>query len=176
MRASRTQLREPGLGNSWLVKEQIRSHTKSRTESVRFRFRAEGKEERAEEPTESHLESPFSKILGEPRALEHATCISTRSNPRSQACAAPFPYALPSAPHQAPQGQLQQRNGSDMSIMRESGHWIHSARRTHLPKMGRSALGWIHPRILREAVTRPGMSCASTMQQALLELYCATLP
>lgn len=60
---SRTQLREPGLGNSWLVKEQIRSHTpKYRTERVRFRFRAEGKEQRAEEPTESrtcHLEGPF---------------------------------------------------------------------------------------------------------------------
>lgn len=123
------------------MKEQIRSHTpKYRTERVRFRFRAEGKEQRAEEPTrESHLPPGGSlspKILGEPRSsleswLEHATCISSRSNPRSQACVAPL---CPSS--QSPQGHLQQRNGSDMSIMRQSGHWGPRTRRTHLPKMG----------------------------------------
>lgn len=39
-----------------------------------------------------------------------------------------------------------------MSIMRQSGHWAHSARRTHLLKWDGRVLGWTHPRILREAV------------------------
>lgn len=156
------------------MKEQIRSHTpKYRTERVRFRFRAEGKEQRAEEPTYRER-VPFSKSLGRASSLgswlEHATCIPSRSNPRSQACVWP-----PSAPHQTPQAHVQQRNGSDMSIMRAVRPLgpTTPAGPTY-QKWGR-AVAWLlgsTPAFFAKLLQGQGSLCfAWTMQQAIHSFY-----
>lgn len=170
------------MGNSWLVKERIRSRTPSpgRRVSV-LDFGRKGRREGPTEPTESHLERPFSKSLGRASSLGTCNVHLNSKQPKvsgSQAGVRPFPsgplWALPLT--SLLRAGLQQRNGSDMSIMRESGHWAHRARRTHLPKMGRSLLGWIHPRILREAVTRPGISVLRRCNEPFWSFYCATNP
>lgn len=141
MRASRTQLREPGLGKQLACEghtAQGRTRGQDGTERVRFRFRAGGKEERAEQPAPSstrrarllqnvgasstwdinvHLNSKQPKVPGMPPS--HLGPPLGPSGPLR---------VLYSAPHQSPQGSRaavaasSSEVESDMSIMRKSCH------------------------------------------------------
>lgn len=95
MRPSWTQLREPGLENSWLVKGQIRSHQGQDGEGSVLEFGRKGRRKgpRSLQSRTYRAPSPKSRASLEP--WKYATCNSTRSNPRFQACR-PLPLcALP---------------------------------------------------------------------------------
>jgi hypothetical protein len=140
------------FGEQLACEGQVRSHPRSDgTQRVRFRFRAGGKEERAEQPARSSIRRVLSPKSWSLVPWKHATCISTRSNPRFQAC--PFPSVGVLCPSPVPWAASSSEVESDMSIMRQSGHWFHCARRTHLPNQDGQRLAGSTPAFFTEAVT-----------------------